>query len=124
MWHSRQRAAAVLDGLVANQGAPGALRLDNGPELTAEALAIWAATYGIAVRSIQPGRPHRNADIERFNRMYPEQVLDADLFASLDEVGAVTEDWRPRYNTERAESGSPVPPRELARQPCPRRSPA
>jgi putative transposase len=95
------RVLAVLDELIAVHGAPAALRLDNGPEFIAEAVAVWAAAQGIALRFIQPGKPDQNAYIERFNRTYREEVLDAHVFDSIGEVQAETALWRQSYNTER-----------------------
>jgi len=105
------RVVAVLEELVAVHGAPAALRLDNGPELTAEPIAQWAAAQGIALRFIQPGKPDQNAFIERFNRTYRTEILDAHLFDSLDEVRAETTVWLDRYNTRRPhDSLGRVPP--------------
>jgi len=56
---------------------PQALRLDNGSELTAIAFTEWCASHGIEVRFIQPGKPDQNAFIERFNKTYRREVLDA-----------------------------------------------
>ncbi len=36
----------------------------------------WAKVHGMAVQYIQPGKPNQNAYIERFNRIYREEVLD------------------------------------------------
>src|SRR5258708_30574603 len=62
------RVIRVLDDLVRLYGRPARGRLDNGPELTAEAFVEWCAAHGIAVGYIQPGKPDQNAFIERFNR--------------------------------------------------------
>jgi putative transposase len=95
------RVIRVLEQLIALYGRPAALRLDNGPELTAQAFTDWCRSRQIAVHYIQQGRPTQNAFIERFNRTYREEVLDAYLFESLDEVQRLTDDWLGRYNALR-----------------------
>ena len=76
------RVVRVLDQLVALYGRPQALRLDNGPEATAQVFVDWCDRHGIARLYIQPGNPVQNAFIERFNQTYREEVLDAYLFVS------------------------------------------
>ncbi len=106
-----RRVLALLDELVALHGAPAALRMDNGPEFLATAVAAWADAHGIRLDYIQPGQPAQNAFIERFNQTYRTEVLDANVFSSLTEVRALTADWLPRYNTERPhDSLGGVPP--------------
>jgi Integrase core domain len=51
--------------------------------------------------SIKPGKPDQNAFVERFNRTYREEVLDAHLFGSIAQVRDLTESWIPQYNEER-----------------------
>ena len=51
---------------------PARVRIDNGPELAAEALVEWCAAQRIGLGYIQPGKPDQNAFIERFNRTFPE----------------------------------------------------
>lgn len=64
------RLIRVLSRLVDYYGTPDAIRLDNGPEMVSGAFTEWAASKGIAIRYIQPGKPNQNAFIERFNRTY------------------------------------------------------
>jgi putative transposase len=105
------RVIAVLEELISEHGPPRALRVDNGPELTAIALTRWCAQRQIAVQYIQPGKPQQNAYIERFNRSYRTEVLDAYLFDSLAAVREVTAAWLLCYNTERPhDSLGRVPP--------------
>ena len=96
-----RRLIRVLEELIALHGRPVALRMDNGPELTAQAFVEWCDERRIALYYIQPGKPDQNAFIERFNRTYRTEVLDAYLFDSLAEVRALTERWLVSYNQER-----------------------
>lgn len=51
---------------------------------------------------IQPRKPNRNAYIERFNRSFRYELLDAWVFQTVAEVQELSVAWRVRYNTERA----------------------
>ncbi len=105
------RLIRVLNRLINCYGAPEAIRLDNGPEMVSLAFTEWAAARGIAVRYIQPGKPNQNAFIERFNKTYRTEVLDAHLFANLQQVQAITEQWLIDYNEYRPhESLGDIPP--------------
>ena len=42
---------------------------------------------------IQPGKPNQNAFIERFNRSFRQEVLDAWLFNVVSEVQTAADDW-------------------------------
>jgi putative transposase len=114
------RVIRVLDELVTVHGRPQALRVDNGPELISEAFLTWCQQQGIEVRHIQPGKPDQNAYIERFNRSYRQEVLDAYAFGSIEEVRAVTDEWLEDYNSERPhDSLGRVPPRTFMPRPVP-----
>jgi putative transposase len=96
-----ERVVRTLQQLAAWRGLPKAIRLDNGPELTAQRFTTWCAVMGIELRHIQPGKPNQNAFIERFNRSYRTEVLNSWLFGSLDEVREITHQWIISYNEER-----------------------
>jgi putative transposase len=104
------RVVRVLDQLVEVYGRPAAVRLDNGPELLAATFTEWCRTNRVEARFIQPGKPDQNAFIERFNRTYREEVLDAYVFDSISEVQQLTDEWLRSYNEER-------PHRALGRRP-------
>jgi putative transposase len=59
------------------------------------------AEHGVATHYIQPGKPDQNAYIERFNRSYRTEVLNAHLFESIAELRALTDAWLRVYNGER-----------------------
>jgi putative transposase len=95
------RVVRTLQQLAAWRGLPKAIRLDNGPELTAQYFTDWCADQGIELRHIQPGKPNQNAFIERFNRSYRTEVVNGWLFGSLNEVREITHQWIISYNEER-----------------------
>ena len=95
------RVVRTLEQISAWRGYPKALRLDNGPEMISSALALWCEEHGVYMRFIQPGKPNQNAFVERFNRTYRNEVLDAYVFTDLAQVREITEDWLRIYNEER-----------------------
>jgi putative transposase len=95
------RVVRVMEQLVEIYGRPDAIRLDNGPEFTAEKFTEWAESNGVKLLYIQPGKPNQNAFIERFNRSFREEVLDAHLFNALADVQTIADDWLADYNEYR-----------------------
>ncbi len=95
------RVIRVLNMLAYRRGLPRQIRMDNEPELISKALAEWAETHEVELAFIEPGKPAQNAYIERFNRTYREDVLDAYLFSTLQEVRDITDEWIEEYNTIR-----------------------
>ena len=105
------RVIRVMEQLIEMYGKPKALRLDNGSELTSIAFTEWCERQKIELHFIQPGKPDQNAFIERFNKTYRQEVLDAYLFDSLEQVRQITETWLQEYNHERPhDSLGCVPP--------------
>lgn len=96
-----QRVIRVLDQLATERGYPQIVRSDNGPEFIAQTISDWTRKHQLSWDFIEPGKPAQNAYIERFNRTYREDVLDAYLFDTLEEVRTITDAWIEDYNTER-----------------------
>lgn len=108
---SAVRVVRVMNELIEVYGKPGAIRLDNGPELTAELFTEWAENHGIELRFIQPGKPNQNALIERFNKSLRDELLDANLFNTLSQVQEAVDEWITDYNEYRPhESLGRIPP--------------
>jgi len=80
------RVIRVLERLKENHGLPRQIRVDNGPEFISSKLIAGWDMNDVVLHHIQPGQPTQNAYIERFNRSFRHEVLDAHLFGSLDEV--------------------------------------
>jgi putative transposase len=95
---------AVLERLVAARGAPGFIRMDNGPELIAWTLRDWCRLTGAGTIYIEPGSPWENPWIESFNGRTRDELLNITEFGSLTEAQVVIEDWRNEYNTWRPHS--------------------
>lgn len=109
-----RRLIRTLSRLVDWYGKPDSIRLDNGPEMTSQLFTEWAAGKGIELRFIEPGEPNQNAYIERFNRTYRNEVLDAYLFKSIEQVQHITEEWLLEYNERRPHDAlGGLPPRQF-----------
>jgi putative transposase len=112
-----ERVVRVLEQLLFWRSKPNSIRMDNGPELISQRLAKWARAHHIELAHIQPGKPAQNAYVERFNRTFREDVLDAYLFDDLQEVREITQQWLQDYNTIRPhEALQGLPPRQFALQ--------
>lgn len=93
-----ERVIRVLDHLSEEIGLPKAIRVDNGPEFTSMNFQNWCKENNIEIKYIQPGSPVQNAFIERFNRYFREDVLDAYWFEDLEQLRVIIERWRTDYN--------------------------
>jgi putative transposase len=108
----------VLESLVAAKGAaPGFIRMDNGPELTANALRDWCRFSGSGSVYIEPGSPWENPFIESFNGKLRDELLNVEAFETLLEAQVLAEDFRIEYNTYRPHSSlGGLTPFEFAEQ--------
>lgn len=96
-----ERVIRILERVVLENRKPLAIRVDNGPEFIADVLTEWCKDNGIDLQFIQPGKPMQNGFVERFNRSYRQDVLDANLFSSLFEVRMLSDEFEQDYNFHR-----------------------
>jgi putative transposase len=95
------RVIRCPERLIEMHGKPENIRCDNGPEFISSALREWCEQKGIQLCWIQPGKPTQNAYIERLNGSFRREVLNAYLFATIEQVRQVVAEWLIDYNTLR-----------------------
>jgi putative transposase len=99
------RVIRALEQIIGWRGKPLAIRCDNGPEYLSDAITHWAATRGIALNYIQPGKPQQNAYVERFNRTVRYEWLSQYYWDDLAHVQHFATEWMWQYNHERPSMG-------------------
>ena len=78
--------------------------MDNGPEMTANALRDWCRLGGSGRSFIEPGSPWQNPFVESFGSRVRDEVLSVEAFDTLLEARTVIDDWRTIYNQKRPHS--------------------
>jgi len=86
------------------RGIPEHLRSDNGPEFTAKAIRVWLNRIEVKTLYIEPGSPWENGYIESFNGKLRDELLDREIFTTLEEAKILIEQWRKEYNQVRPHS--------------------
>ena len=118
----------ALSDLFILRGIPGHIRSDNGPEFIAHAVRDWIAAVGAKTAYIEPGSPWENGYCESFNSKLRDELLNGEIFYSLEEARAVIESWRRHYNTVRPHSSlgykPPAPETFVPARPAPQPAPA
>ena len=98
-------AVRVLDQIVRERGsAPELVRMDNGPEMTANAVRDWCRLGGSGRSFIDPGSPWQNPFVESFGSRVRDEVLSVEAFHSVLEAQTVINDWKTIYNHKRPHS--------------------
>jgi putative transposase len=99
-----QDVIGILQYLFAVRGTPHNLRSDNGPEFVAQAVRCWLDKAGVATLFIAKGSPWENGYVESFNGKLRDELLNRELFLSLEEARWVIDRWRLDYNHHRIHS--------------------
>jgi transposase InsO family protein len=86
------------------RGIPEHIRSDNGPEFTAKAVRKWLNRLGVKTLFIERGSPWENGYIESFNGKLRDELLDREIFTTLEEARVLIEQWRKEYNQVRPHS--------------------
>ena len=99
-----QDVIAVLFNLFIFRGIPEHLRSDNGPEFTAKAIRSWLNRLGVKTLFIERGSPWENGYVESFNGKLRDELLNREIFTTLEEAKVLIEQWRREYNQVRPHS--------------------
>ena len=94
----------VLFHLFIFRGILAHIRSDNGPEFTAKAIRARLNQLGVKTLYIEPGSPWENGYIESFNGRLRDELLDREIFTTLEEARVLIEQWRKEYNQVRPHS--------------------
>ena len=94
----------ALENLFIARGMPDHIRSDNGAEFTALAVRDWLEKMEVKPTYIEPGSPWENGYNESFNGKLRDELLDRELFDTLQEAQILIERWRVHYNTQRPHS--------------------
>jgi transposase InsO family protein len=94
----------TLADLMVTRGVPEHIRSDNGPEFTAKAIREWIEKVGAKTLYIQPGSPWENGYVESFNGKLRDELLNGEVFNTLQEAQILIERYRQTYNRIRPHS--------------------
>lgn len=93
-----QAVIETLENLKEETGVPKFIKCDNGPEFTSKTFTQWRTKNFIEIKYIQPGNPIQNGYIERFNRFFREDILDAFYFNDIYQLQRLSNKWKKDYN--------------------------
>ncbi len=89
----------VLADLIKARGAqPQFLRSDNGSEFSATALIAWLKNNGVTNAFIEPASPWQNGKAESYNGIFRDELLNMELFESVEHAQWLTSNWKHIYN--------------------------
>lgn len=99
-----QDVSHTLFRLLLSRGVPDHIRSDNGPEFTSEFIRKWLTDIGVETLFITPGSPWENGYNESFNGTLRDELLEREVFFTLQEAKVLVERWRIEYNSIRPHS--------------------
>ena len=94
----------TISELFLTRGIPEYVRSDNGSEFIEKMLRKFIESVGAKTAYITPGSPWENGFIERFNGTLRDELLNREVFYSLEEARIMIEIFRREYNSVRPHS--------------------
>ena len=101
---NQETVLETLADLFLLHGPPEHIRSDNGTEFTATAVREWLHRLDVQTLFIEPGSPWENGYNESFNGKLRDELLNGEIFYTLNEAKVLIEQWRIHYNTVRPHS--------------------
>jgi putative transposase len=101
------KATDVIEAIsetMKRRGAPKHIRSDNGPEFIAKAIRRWLARAKVETLYVEPGSPWQNGYAESFHARLRDELLEQELFESVQEAKLLSRRWSWEYNHERPHS--------------------
>jgi putative transposase len=92
------RVIELMEQAIEKYGKPQFIRTDNGPEFISKAFQLWMHNNKIGWSRIEKGKPQQNCFVERFNRTMREDLLDANLFFTLEQANEMAAIFQQEYN--------------------------
>jgi putative transposase len=85
----------VLERLIMIHGAPGFVRMDNGTQMTSNAVSDGCRFSPTGIVFIDPGSPWQNPAGESFTGRLRDELLAVEIFHTVLEAKVMAEDYRP-----------------------------
>ncbi len=101
---SGARVSREPSALVWIYGKFGCTVSDIGTELTIRAILKWADENKVPWHYVDPGKPQQNVFVASFNGSLRDELLDEEIFDSLEDARRKFALWRYDYNTVRPHS--------------------
>ena len=94
----------TLAELFVRRSCPSYIRSDNGAEFTAKAVREWLGRLGVTTLYIEPASPWENGYVESLIGKFRDELLNGEVFYTLQEARVLIERWRHEYNHIRPHS--------------------
>lgn len=101
------KAKDVIEAIseaINGRGAPRHIRSDNSPEFIADALKSWLRRANVETLYVEPGSPWQNDYAESFPARLSDELLEQELWTSVEVAKLLSRRWRWEYNFERPHS--------------------
>ena len=99
-----QDVTGVLQYLFTVRGTPRHIRSDNGPEFVAKTVRRWLQRSDVKTLFIAQGSPWENGYVESAGGKLRDELLNRELFLSLEDARWLIDRWRLDDNHHRIHS--------------------